>query len=385
MKNNRYILLSIFLISAILACAGICAAETIVLKSGEKIDANVIGKNDKFVKVDFRGAMITYHAFEIDTIDGKKVDDIKNTASDETLEFLMASTASEKERRQVDIVTPAEYFERGRIFHSKGMFDNAISNFDEAIKRDPKLAIAYLYRGLSYGSRGDMNRAIADYDKAIEINPKGTEAYFFKGLAYMDRNEPEKAILEHTKALEVNPKYLQAYLKRAFAYVMEGDNDRAIADANRAIKLEPKSAEAYYVRGIAFVNEKNIEEAIADYTKAIELRPNYVEAYLNRALAYGYREKVEEAKTDPNSSKNYINVGAPSVSKENLTKALADCSKAIELNRKFTEAYTARARIYYLNNDFDKAWDDVHDAEDLGAKIKPEFLAALQKASGRSK
>jgi len=40
---------------------------------------------------------------------------------------------------------------------------------------------------------------------------------------------------------------------------------------------------------------------------------------------------------------------------------------------------------YARKGRYDKAWGDVHKAQDLGLKIHPEFLNALRKASGRQK
>jgi hypothetical protein len=38
-----------------------------------------------------------------------------------------------------------------------------------------------------------------------------------------------------------------------------------------------------------------------------------------------------------------------------------------------------------MQRDFDKAWADVHKAEELGAKVNPELLDDLKKTSGREK
>ena len=77
-----------------------------------------------------------------------------------------------------------------------------------------------------------------------------------------------------------------------------------------------------------------------------------------------------------------INMG---INKIDLDKAVADCNKVIEKAPKYTDAYFARARVYLLANDFDKAWADVHKAEGLGYAIEAKFLTDLKKASGRDK
>ena len=37
----------------------------------------------------------------------------------------------------------------------------------------------------------------------------------------------------------------------------------------------------------------------------------------------------------------------------------------------------------FFKREYEKAWDDVHNAESLGYKLHPGFLKALREASGR--
>jgi tetratricopeptide (TPR) repeat protein len=53
---------------------------------------------------------------------------------------------------------------------------------------------------------------------------------------------------------------------------------------------------AYFERGNAYAKTRAYDRAIADYTKAIEIDPKFVEAYYKRGFAYGKvgdREKNE--------------------------------------------------------------------------------------------
>ena len=49
------------------------------------------------------------------------------------------------------------------------------------------------------------------------------------------------------------------------------------------------------------------------------------------------------------------------------------------------DAYTNRGIAYLKTGQYDKAWEDVDKAQDLGYKINPQFLKILQEASGRQK
>jgi tetratricopeptide (TPR) repeat protein len=68
-----------------------------------------------------------------------------------------------------------------------------------------------------------------------------------------------------------------------------------------------------------------------------------------------------------------------------ITKAISDFNKAIEINPRDAMAYNNRGLAYFFKSDYEKAWDDVHKAEDLGQQAHPKFLKMLREASGRQK
>src|SRR5215212_9972300 len=70
-------------------------------------------------------------------------------------------------------LTPAqEAFSRGEAWFDKGDWANAIKEYDEAIRLDPKFAWAFSRRGYSRHKAGHVDEAIADFDEAIRLNPK---------------------------------------------------------------------------------------------------------------------------------------------------------------------------------------------------------------------
>jgi hypothetical protein len=58
-------------------------------------------------------------------------------------------------------------------------------------------------------------------------------------------------------------------------------------------------------------------------------------------------------------------------------------TKVLELNPYYTRAYYNRAVGYYQLKLYDKAWADVHKAQDLGVKVNSDFMEALKNASGK--
>jgi tetratricopeptide (TPR) repeat protein len=104
----------------------------------------------------------------------------------------------------------------------------------------------------------------------------------------------------------------------------------------------PQSNDAsdYLNRGVSKYFLEDYSGAIADYTKAIEIDPNYALAYYNR--------------------------GVSKYSLDDYSGAIADYTKAIEIDPNYTSAYYSRGfSKYYLDDRFG-ACKDGRKAQELG-------------------
>jgi tetratricopeptide (TPR) repeat protein len=165
--------------------------------------------------------------------------------------------------------------------------DRATSDCDQAIRLDPKFAIAFNNRGFTYSNKGAYDRAISDYDQAIRLDPKFASAFVNRGSAYDSRGEYDRAISDLDQAIRLDPKIANAFNNRGFAYKNKGEYDRAISDYDQAIRLNPEYADAFANRGFAYWNKRDYANAFADYQAALRLDPNDASAreYLPKAQA----------------------------------------------------------------------------------------------------
>ena len=121
-------------------------------------------------------------------------------------------------------------------------------------------------------------------------------------------------------------------------------------------------SKVHFEQGNVYLNEKQWYEAIAEYTKAIELNPEFAEAYASRAVA-----RLEQLEYNLAGGNEYNFV-------------IADCEKAIELNpllklnSALAIAYVRRGDYYFEHAlseaDYDKAIDDYTMAIKIDPLIK---------------
>jgi len=269
------------------------------------------------------------------------------------------------------------YRNRGLVYSDKGDNDRAIADYDEAIRLDPKYAATYNSRGNAYRAKGDNGRAIADYDEAIRLDPKYAIAYNNRGLFYGAKGDNDRAIADYSEAIRLDPKYASAYNSRGIAYRAKGDNDRAIADYSEAIRLDPKHAVAHQNRGVAYRAKGDNGRAIADYDEAIRLDPKYALAHHNRGLLYRSKGDNDRAiadyndaiRLDPKYASAYDSRGSAYRAKGDSDRAIADYNEAIRLDPKYALAYNNRSLAYQQKNDTDRAIADFGEA----IRLDPKF------------
>ena len=129
------------------------------------------------------------------------------------------------------------HYNAGAGFQSQGRFEDAIAEYDEAIKLHPEFARAYNNRGTAYERLAQYQRAIQDYDQAIRLDPAHALAYNNRGSAYGNMGQIQRAIQDYSEAIRLNPQSAQAYANRALAYTLLNMDDEAQEDLDQAVRL----------------------------------------------------------------------------------------------------------------------------------------------------
>jgi tetratricopeptide (TPR) repeat protein len=103
------------------------------------------------------------------------------------------------------------YNNRGMAYEQKGLYDQAITDFNSAIVLMPDDFVSYADRGIAYKNKGLYDQAIADYTKAITLMPGGVPAlaptYYNRGLAYELKGQRDQAVADYRSSLKIDPNF----------------------------------------------------------------------------------------------------------------------------------------------------------------------------------
>ncbi len=232
-----------------------------------------------------------------------------------------------------------EHIKRGIEYVEQGRLDEAIAEFEEAIKINPDDAKAHYNLGLTYDNQGRLDEAIAEYKEAIRLNPDDANAHLNLGVAYADQGQLEEAIAEYQEAIRIHPDYANAHFNLGLAYDEQGRTEEAIAEYQEAIRINPDDADAHLNLGVAYKKQGRFDEAIAEYQEALRINPDYALVHLNLGVAYADQGQLEEAiaeyqeaiRIHPDYANAHFNLGLAYREQGRTEEAIAEFETYLQL------------------------------------------------------
>jgi tetratricopeptide (TPR) repeat protein len=230
-----------------------------------------------------RGAIVTVRSVSDESFvirwDGK-------TGTISRQHVLSLAKAEEHFTREILLApTPANYVACGNVRYENQEDENALADFELALKLDPRSEWGFIGRAgvrlwlaVADGKVDEklMRQALADYARVLKLNPKSIYAYLGRAFAWSALNKLDEAIAEFDKALKVDPDFAEVIAERGAMLAYYGQYEKALADYNKAIRLDPDDQFTYCDLGwllAACPDEKlrSGKQAVQHATKACQL------------------------------------------------------------------------------------------------------------------
>ena len=177
----------------------------------------------------------------------------------------------------------------GEALSKNGDYDEAIQEFNEAIRLNPGLASAHYGRGEIFFQRGDYQQAIRDFTRTIGLAPDYTFAYYSRGVANERTGETEEAILDFTHTVRLKPSYAPAYNDRARALYSLGHLREALRDSELAISVAPDTPTYLATHSLILAALGRREGAFATLEQAMAIaNADWIKKYQQAMSRDGY-------------------------------------------------------------------------------------------------
>jgi tetratricopeptide (TPR) repeat protein len=175
----------------------------------------------------------------------------------------------------------------GYVHKQQGQDEQALTDFSEALKRDPTVVTAYVNRGYVENDLHRPKDAAADFEAALHREPSNGEAHL--GLAYadLDLHMPRAAVRQSELAERAMGDSKDIHLIRATAYGSQDLLGKAADEYRAALKFSPDDPALYVGLGNALLGQRKFHEAAVELDKAAKLAPQnaQIDALLARAYA----------------------------------------------------------------------------------------------------
>lgn len=159
----------------------------------------------------------------------------------------------------------------GRALAERGDYDQAIADFQEAIRMDPTLAFAYEGLAQAYEATGRYPGAIEAYRATVARDPVRDSAYARLGCLLLATGgatpDAEQAL---TKAIEINQTHAGAHACLGALYLDRERYPDAIRETELAVTLNPQNVQGHLTLGIALAQTGETDRARAEIKKAID-------------------------------------------------------------------------------------------------------------------
>ena len=194
------------------------------------------------------------------------------------------------------------YIEQGVAKAELGQYEEAIADYDAALRLDPDHVGALVNRSLAWIGLGRYEDAIADYDAVLRLDPEQVGAWANRGAAKAKLGRHNEALADYDAVLRLDPNHVLALANRGLARIALGRYEEAIADFDSVLRLDPDNAGVYNNRGWVKARLGRHEEAIEDYNAALRLDPNNAMAYNNREQARAQMAQASGAIANVNAN-----------------------------------------------------------------------------------
>lgn len=240
---------------------------------------------------------------------------------------------------KMDAEYPGLALERGLLLEQSGKSDQALVQYEQALKAAPDDGDIQLRVGCGRMLAGNGAAAEEILEQLVKARPRSAEVNYCLGRAHFLQGDKLEALRWLRTAVELDGNRAEYRLYVGWVASELGQVPLARTELNRAVELDQSLALAYWQRGALNLKQAAARDAMYDFKKALELSPDKAEVnadmgqaltQLNReAEAIGYWEKAIAA--EPDNAVWLFRYGKLLVGRHHNTKGAVLLRKAITL------------------------------------------------------
>jgi tetratricopeptide (TPR) repeat protein len=128
-------------------------------------------------------------------------------------------------------------------------WDKAVDLLKKATAMDHKyadeLSAVYQRRGYAAANEQRYQDAINDYDEALKLTPQdAARIHEQRAAVEMKTQDYDKALADYSELIKQKPNEIRYYNYRAYIYELKNDLQNSLADTEKILKLDPNNQDS---------------------------------------------------------------------------------------------------------------------------------------------
>jgi spermidine synthase len=241
----------------------------------------------------------------------------------------------------------------GEAFLAKEMWQDALVQFTEALRLDPRQAGSWLQRGRAHLRTNALLKALADFQAALRLDPRMVEAHDALAQLYRAQNMWDLAEEHLRKAAALRPQDAQHLGRLADLYRDSHRFSQAIPQYHAAIGLDPQNPRLWAGLGIAYQGAGRPDEALAALRQARSRDPENGIVHYRIGMIHAAAGRFHDAAADfeaaalrdPLKPDPYLELGKLYALQGNTAKALEAYRHALRVDPSNVTAFQAAEEL----------------------------------------
>jgi len=215
---------------------------------------------------------------------------------------------------RVDRNDPGALNNLGVLYYRKGVFDEAVKQFKEALKIDPRFELARENLLYLFSETGMEDPDVSRWKKEVEKDPENVEALLRLGVSYQNMGRLDEASDVLGQVVAKNPDHYMARIHLGSVLKARGLHQQALEHYLSAAGDVSRSSVFHTDLGEIYYNLGRTDEAISELMTAIKLDSDYWRAHFLISFAFGdighYQDALEESRIASKLNPSFQNTEA---------------------------------------------------------------------------
>ncbi len=253
---------------------------------------------------------------------------------------------------------------------------DALTEAQAGFDLDRHNQLVRLARGMVYGKQARISDALDEFHQAIKIDPKDVGAMVALSRYYISIDSLKPAEITLYQAQQLNNKDVRSYLGLAELYERQHIPELAIGQYEQAMKLDPTDEQVHSALAGLYLRTRKYNESAKEWLQVIHIDSNYADAYYQVANLYFLGKQYANAafyaghyvKLKPNDVYGQWLYARALTEAGQYEQALPALQAVASNDSLRTLSQLLLARSYFYSKEYPKALDIYKNAKSLNSK-----------------